>query len=289
MSHDHVSGSFGDHGDLGDLGDHGKPGDHGKMGRLGDPRSPAASPVEPSREATEALPPEAGSDLTRDRLVLAAGEAFARTGFETTSVRTICDAAGVNVSAVKYYFGSKAMLYRAVWDLAAAEMFRGEPMPTLEEELDVASLAGAPGVDPRDLFVRFIRWFMRIVLTESEEHAWVGRLLAHETIHPTAEALETFVARCAGPMRVELRRIVIAIVGSSMPARTIDDLTNSIIGVCVNQKHSCEILTRLGFPPPRTVADVDRLAQTVAGFALSGLDGFSRTTDLEQASGGVPC
>jgi AcrR family transcriptional regulator len=255
-------------------------------GAPGDSHSAAADAARP---VSDALPPDAGSDLTRDRLVLAAGEAFARTGFEATSVRAICDAAGVNVSAVKYHFGSKAMLYRAVWDLAAAEMFRGEPMPTLEEELEAAELAGTPGIDARDLFVRFIRWFMRLVLTEAEDHAWVGRLLAHETIHPTAEALETFVARCAGPMRAELRRIVIAIVGTGMQARTIDDLTNSIIGVCVNQKHSCEILTRLGFPPPRAVADVDRLAETVAGFALSGLDGFARTADAERPAGGGPC
>ena len=40
------------------------------------------------------------SEATRDRLLHAAGEEFARVGFRSASVRAICEAAGADVSAV---------------------------------------------------------------------------------------------------------------------------------------------------------------------------------------------
>ena len=50
-------------------------------------------------------------DTTRDRIVEAAGEIFAERGFEATTVRDICHAAGANIAAVNYYFGDKQRLF----------------------------------------------------------------------------------------------------------------------------------------------------------------------------------
>ncbi len=214
--------------------------------------------------------PAASQDDTRDRLLASAGEEFARSGFRDASVRTICEAAGANVSAVKYYFGSKGDLYKAVWEMAASQMFHGEPMPRLGD-----------GTEARATLRDFMAWFMRLVLSQNKACPWVGRLLAHETVVPTEHALDTFVARCAGPIRAELRGIVASIVGPTLPERDVDDLTNGVIALCVNQQHSCQILTRLGFPPPEDVPSINRMAGLLAGFALSGLDGVSGPPDGE--------
>ncbi len=211
---------------------------------------------------------EASGDDTARRLIAAAGEVFAQSGFRDASVRAICDAAGANVSAVKYHFGSKGELYQAVWREAASQMLASEPMPQL---VDADS--------PREALVDFMGWFMRLVLTQHAEHPWAGQLLAHETVAPTESALDIFVEHCAGPIRTELRAIVRAIVNRSVSERRLDDLTNGVIALCVNPNHSREILTRLGFPPPDSKRGINHLARTLATFALGGLEGFATRGD----------
>jgi AcrR family transcriptional regulator len=208
--------------------------------------------------------PDGSTDGTSDRLLLAAGEEFARVGFASASVRTICEAAGANVSAVKYHYGSKEALYLAVWEAAAEQMVRGEPMPTVDE-FD----------DPRDALRAFIGWFMRLVLIESDTHPWAGRLLAHETVSPTAGALDVFVKHCAKPVTTEISRIIKTIVGHRLTPETHDNLVFGVVALCVNPKHSSEILTTLGHPPPRDRASINRMAKVMAEFAISGLSGFA--------------
>jgi AcrR family transcriptional regulator len=52
----------------------------------------------------------------RQRLLETALRMFAEKGYAKTSVRELAKAAQVNVSAVSYYFGDKAALYRAVFN-----------------------------------------------------------------------------------------------------------------------------------------------------------------------------
>lgn len=203
-------------------------------------------------------------DDTRDRLLQAAGHEFARVGFQVASIRAICDAADANVSAVKYHYGSKEGLYHAVWAVAAAQMVSSEPMPTLEQNRD-----------PKDALRAFVAWFMRLVLTESRTHPWAGRLLAHETVTPTPGALDVFVKHCAGPITKEVSRLVRAIVVRPLPPKTHDNLVFAVVALCVNPKHSREILVKLGHPPPESKAGIDRMARVMAEFAIGGLTGFA--------------
>ena len=56
-----------------------------------------------------------GTTSARDQLLLRALALFADRGFAKTSTRDIAQAAGVNLAAIRYYFGDKAGLYRAVF------------------------------------------------------------------------------------------------------------------------------------------------------------------------------
>lgn len=55
----------------------------------------------------------ADGEQSRERLLLAAMKLFGEQGFARTSTREIALAAGANVSAISYYFGDKAGLYKA--------------------------------------------------------------------------------------------------------------------------------------------------------------------------------
>jgi len=55
-----------------------------------------------------------GTIATKDRILDAAEALFMEHGFEATSLRAITAAAGVNLAAVNYHFGSKEELFQAV-------------------------------------------------------------------------------------------------------------------------------------------------------------------------------
>lgn len=54
-----------------------------------------------------------GPSDTRDRILIAARELFARNGFDKTSIRAIAAAAGVDAALVHHYFGTKQQLFAA--------------------------------------------------------------------------------------------------------------------------------------------------------------------------------
>lgn len=82
---------------------------------------------------------------TKERILGAAEELFARHGFEGASLRQLTAAAGVNLAAVNYHFGSKDRLIEEVFRrrldqlngrrLAALQKVAGEPDTTIEDVL----------------------------------------------------------------------------------------------------------------------------------------------------------
>src|SRR4030095_5468432 len=57
----------------------------------------------------------ARSRATRQRLLEAALEVFARDGFRGATIERICRRAGANIAAAHYHFGDKRRLYAAVF------------------------------------------------------------------------------------------------------------------------------------------------------------------------------
>jgi AcrR family transcriptional regulator len=59
---------------------------------------------------------------TRERLIEAASQLFARNGYRGAPVRDICNQARANPGAVSYHFGGKRQLYRTVLRRAAEQL-----------------------------------------------------------------------------------------------------------------------------------------------------------------------
>jgi AcrR family transcriptional regulator len=104
---------------------------------------------------------------TKERILTAAEALFAQRGFEGASLRQLTAAAGVNLAAVNYHFGSKDHLVEQVFKrrldqlngrrLAALKQITGQPETTLE---DVLAAFIRPALDLSDdggsLFMRVL-------------------------------------------------------------------------------------------------------------------------------------
>ncbi len=78
--------------------------------------------------------------LTKERLLVVAGELFADRGFDSVSLRMITERANVNLASVNYHFGSKEELIGAVVD----DIVR----PVNERRLSLLSLIDYTTQDP---------------------------------------------------------------------------------------------------------------------------------------------
>lgn len=77
----------------------------------------------------------------RQRLLDAALEVFATKGYASASTREICRLAGANVSAIHYYFGDKASLYRQLFERVDQFLQVPEGLVRQDAQIDVALLS----------------------------------------------------------------------------------------------------------------------------------------------------
>lgn len=100
---------------------------------------------------------------TASDLVQAATQLFAAHGFEGTSVRTITTAAGANLGAITYHFGSKEALYEAVFAVVAE--------PSVQHLTEASAEPGTP--------LQRIERVVRALFAYLHEHPELPCLLAH--------------------------------------------------------------------------------------------------------------
>lgn len=111
-------------------------------------------------------PVQARAQITRERLLEAAIQCFATSGYDAASTRQIETAAGVKRGLIGYHFGTKDALWKAaalwVFDRATDELLAAE--------------AGAANVDPVGRLRYFVRAYVRFCARNPE----VNRLMIRE-------------------------------------------------------------------------------------------------------------
>ena len=158
----------------------------------------AASPTSaPSAGRQPARGPSA-----RERLVRHATEIFAAKGFAAASTREICEAAGVNVASIHYYFGDKAGLYRETLLRPIAEVIHAcgrfdDPALSFEESMRLL-LGSILGLAPNAKDEAFEVQVMRLHLREMLEPSGAFREVIEQTIAPAHRALCGLLARHCG-------------------------------------------------------------------------------------------
>jgi AcrR family transcriptional regulator len=203
---------------------------------------------------------------TRRRLLEAAGEVFAESGFRDATVREICRRAGANVAAINYHFGDKEKLYAEVLRYAQGKAL--EKYPLL---LDVA--ADAPPEKRLRAFVQSL--LLRIF--DKGPTAWHGKLMSREMIEPSA-ALDSLVEERMRPMAGQLWQIVADILKCPLNHERVRLCGFSVVSQCVFYHHCRPVVSRL-FPKeePLDAAGIERLADHITRFSLAAMKHLSAT------------
>jgi TetR/AcrR family transcriptional regulator, regulator of cefoperazone and chloramphenicol sensitivity len=197
-------------------------------------------------------------DTTRDRIIDAAGEIFAERGFEATTVRDICHAAGANIAAVNYYFGDKQRLF--VEAVLRAHRWRMEQAALPDWSIDTP---------PEKKLTDFIATFIRRVRTGPKD-AWQNRLMMRELMRPDAACAEV-VRDSIRPQFEILLAILRALLPEETSAETLHLMAFSIVGQCLFYHFADPVVRHLIDDVEYADFGIDKLAQHIANFSLAAL------------------
>jgi AcrR family transcriptional regulator len=208
-------------------------------------------------------------DLTREKLIEAAGEVFAEAGFRDATVREICARAGANVAAVNYHFRDKLGLYTEV---IKSTIMAQQPVGQNPIE--------AHGDDPRAALSALVhQWLERV--RDGGKPAWFARIMAHEMTQPTP-ALDR-VTEAMQPNYLRLRTLVGKLIGRSANDARTRMCAHSVVGQILHYVQSRAMLARLW--PDLDLDDVKQrraIADHIVEFSLAGLKAAHRSSALKK-------
>jgi AcrR family transcriptional regulator len=154
--------------------------------------------------------PDPRAAETRQRIIETSLRLFAEHGFKGVSVRDISAAAGVNVAAISYHFGSKQGLYHTIFAMVLDE----DEGRFTEQMANVATLLGRAGGD-RVLLAAAVEILAAgtVGRIANYEHThWFSVLLARELALPGA-LFDLIYHRRAEPLLRMMTRVTAAALG----------------------------------------------------------------------------
>lgn len=197
-------------------------------------------------------------DDTRTRLLEAAGQVFAESGFRAATVREICERAGANIAAVNFHFRSKENLYVQAVLHAHNICLSRVPMPDWP--------AGTPPlVKLRDFIATFLR---RLIIDHGPD--WQPRLIIRELADPT-EACAAMVETHVRPTFGILKGILDELLPADTPPIKRRLVGFSIVGQILHYRLARPILVRLVGEEEFRRYDVELLTDHIWEFTVSAL------------------
>lgn len=142
---------------------------------------------------------------TRAQLIEAGLDVFGLLGFEGATTREIARAAGANLAAIAYHFGSKEALHIAVAEHVAKSM-RGAIEPALADVTGPAATASPQAA--RASFGRLIDAFVDVLVGSAEAERW-ARFIVREQMQPSA-AFDTIYGFMGGSVGAATRLVATA-------------------------------------------------------------------------------
>jgi len=208
----------------------------------------------------------------KDRLLQASIKIFASCGYEGASTRALTKEAGVNISAIPYYFKDKEGLYRSVLEFIAgkvrAEMAAktGAVRAVLKDETVSADACRAM---LRDLLASFIRFLMSEEMSPS-----VARIFMREQIEPSV-SFTMFYETTMRPMHETLTQLVARAAALPYPSEEATLCAHAVLGSITIFKTHRELALRrlkwknLGNP------EIEKITAVVLRHADAAMDSYS--------------
>lgn len=221
------------------------------------------------------LPSKESAD-TRSRLLDAAIAEFAAKGFESATVRDICQRAQANLNAVKYYFTDKHGLY--VESVKEAHR-RQKPQSVLDS--DDAT------VEPCQRLHQFISSMLRMLMQDDPSGGAFHRLMLRELAEPS-EATAEIVQQFIGPRFALLNSILEAILGPGVDESERHLLAFSVVGECMHYRIASPIIELLLPESEQAKLDVPRIANHVCDVILAAAAKMSARSSQNSPSCELP-
>ena len=213
-------------------------------------------------------PKRADGEESRKRIVLAGLNLFAEFGYIKTSTRQIAKEANVNISAIAYYFGDKAGLYRAVFTESL-----GSPIDDIKR-FDGEHLTLAQALN--GLFSGFIE-----PLKQGDLARLAVRLHMREMVEPTglwAEEIDNSIA--------PYHEVLISVLQKHLKITRADDdlhrLALSIVAMGVHLYSGRDVIERITPQITATHAALDILQERLTMFALSMVEAEAKRRQATQ-------
>jgi TetR/AcrR family transcriptional regulator, regulator of cefoperazone and chloramphenicol sensitivity len=210
-----------------------------------------ASPIVKSK------PPVMPED-TRSKLLDAAGQVFAESGFQAATVREICSRAGVNIALVNYHFGDKLELYTEVLRHSVGASGNG-----------IINKAIGSTAPPEEAFRELIH-AMLLRVCRADRPGWHFRLMMHEFAQPTP-AMASVINETMRPVYDRFRDLIGNMLDLTPDHDQVRLSTHSVIAQVVHYAHAHHVISRVW---PELELNPERIAQIathIADFSLAGL------------------
>ena len=169
-------------------------------------------------------------NLSRKKIVKSAIILFANKGFESTSTREICKAAGVNLSLIPYYFGNKDGLY-----IDIIESIVDYGLALLSEDLDKVRRIKEFNSDEKiELFKTLLWKYIDFLYSENVPNSFVILMIKEQTV--SHSKFSKIYSQKINILYTALRKILASIINKKETDKYVVFEVSSIIGQILGYK-----------------------------------------------------